>query len=519
MASAGICIGHVQLQAQELPAADAVTGVTLTQAIGVTMRELRALRAGLEQEAADIVQFQIALLEDPELTAEAFAGVTAGTDPARAFRDGIAVHLRSYEQASDEYLAARAADVRDLRNRVLRALSGDAGKARNGVRDGAILVIDDLTPTGLLEIDWARARGAATFEGSPYSHVAILARSRGIPLLVGLERAQSVKDSAACILDANDGLLILEPDAATLARYQRRAEVASGRAKAERAEADRPAVTRDGKPIRVYVNVDSAASLGNAPPEWFDGIGLTRTELLLNTSAGVPDAGTQATCYRALFDWSAGRPTTIRLLDAGADKPIAGLTLGDESNPFLGLRGVRLLLRSPQVLRVQFGAILDAAAGRPVRIMIPMITVPEEFAECRAMLETLMAERGTAVGTVRLGMMVETPAAALTIERFEADFFSIGTNDLVQYVMAAGRDRRELQYLQVATSPAVLELIARVARHGSESGKEVGVCGDAAFAPEALEALLRAGISSVSVPAPRGPGVKSLIRTIAAGNS
>lgn len=175
------------------------------------------------------------------------------------------------------------------------------------------------------------------------------------------------------------------------------------------------------------------------------------------------------------------------------------------------MRGVRLLLRTPDVLKSQLAAILDAAKGRCVRILIPMVTIPEEFAACRAILEEITSRRKVDRATVELGIMVETPAAAMTVDCFDADFFSIGTNDLIQYVMAAGRDQRELEYLQSVTAPAVIELISRVARYGREVAKEVSVCGDAAFGPD-LAAMLRVGISTVSVPAQRGAEVKSLIR-------
>ncbi len=313
-------------------------------------------------------------------------------------------------------------------------------------------------------------------------------------------------------------MLVLDPDADTLAHYQAKLEAASDSSNQDRLNACSPAVTRDGRPIRVYANIDGFDSLRNVPGGWFEGIGLTRTELLLDTSTGIPDIGTQVDCYTRLFSWSAGRPTTIRLFDAGADKPIPGLTLGGETNPFLGMRGVRLLLRAPDVLKSQLTAILDAAKGSCVRILIPMVTIPEEFEACRAVLEEITSRRKVDRATIELGIMVETPAAAIAVDRFDADFFSIGTNDLIQYVMAAGRDQRELEYLQSATAPAVIELISRVARHGREVAKEVSVCGDAAFGPD-LAALLRTGISTVSVPARRGAEVKSQIRMAGVNSS
>jgi phosphotransferase system enzyme I (PtsI) len=518
VASAGVAIGSIHVAEFRSFVYKGEVNVSLAEAIVVTIGEIRDLQRGLDSDSAEILQFQIELLEDPALTAEAFAAVASGTRADDAFRDAMQAHLKVYEDSADEYLRARESDVRDLRDRVLRALAGTRRAAIDPTGAGAILIIEDLTPSGFIEIDWSRTKGAALIRGSSFSHVAMLARARGIPLIVGLEHAATVQPGAACILDADLGLLVLDPGADTLAHYQIKLEAASDRSNQDRLNACRPAVTRDGRPIRVYANIDGFDSLRDVPGGWFDGIGLTRTELLLDTSAGIPDVDTQVDCYARLFDWSAGRPTTIRLFDAGADKPIPGLTLDGETNPYLGMRGVRLLLRTPDVLKSQLAAILDAAKGSCVRILIPMVTIPEEFEACRAILEEITSRRKVDRAAVELGMMVETPAAAMTIGRFDADFFSIGTNDLIQYVMAAGRDQRELQYLQSATEPAVIELISRVARHGRDAAKEVSVCGDAAFGPD-LAALLRTGISTVSVPAQRGAEVKSLIRMTGVNSS
>lgn len=513
-AAAGIAIGRVHVRSQHQAIGEPAARLNLRQAITVTLEELRALQSGLDRNAADIVQFQIEMLEDDELTGGAFAAVEAGMDPGTAFRDAVGVHLRGYEETQDEYLGARAADLRDLRDRVLRILSGAGGTQADAPPDGSILIADDLAPTAFLEIDWRQVKGAATLAGSPASHVAMLARARGIPMIVGLEDAGMARGGVECILDADSGMLVMEPGRATLAHYMQKAGSAGLRLREEVKGATQEAVTRGGQRIRVYVNVDGPDSLRGAPRAWFDGIGLVRTELLLDTAAGMPDVETQVEAYRPLFDWSAGGPTTIRLLDAGADKPVPGLAGDGGSNPFLGTRGVRLLLQKPAILRAQLAAIVTAAHGRAVRILIPMVTIPEEVAACRQILGDVITERGTGGGVVALGMMVETPAAALTIERFAADFFSLGTNDLVQYVMAAGRDQRQLDHLLTPTAPAVMELVGRVVRHGREAGKEVSVCGDSAFMPESLQALLRAGVTAVSIPAQRAPAVKSLIRKI-----
>ncbi len=299
-ASGGVAFGRVHLGAEAALAcaAAAAAGVTLPEAIRATLDQLRVLQAGLDPQAADIVQFQIELLEDRELTAGAFAAMQAGAEPGAAFRQAMALHLRVYEEAPDEYFRARAADLRDLRDRVLDALSGARRHEKDAPAEGAILLAEDLAPTAFLDTDWTRVKGVVTRQGSPSSHVAMLARGRGIPFLVGLGRAAAAEEGTECILDADAGLLVLCPEAATTLHYRRKAAAAAERAADDAAGAAHAAVTRDGRRIRVYVNVDGPDGLRGVPREWFDGIGLARTELLLDTSSGVPDRETQAGCYR-----------------------------------------------------------------------------------------------------------------------------------------------------------------------------------------------------------------------------
>ena len=267
--------------------------------------------------------------------------------------------------------------------------------------------------------------------------------------------------------------------------------------------ASRPARTREGTPVRVLLNVDDPDGLAGVDPSHCDGIGLTRTEFLFHRATELPDEQTQLDCYRRLVAWARRRPVTVRTLDAGGDKPIPGLTTEDESNPFLGLRGVRLSLSRPEVLATQLRALARAAAGAEVKVMVPMVTKPRELEEVRRLLASevqALQSGGIEAAAPRLGMMVEVPAAALTIEAFDADFFSIGTNDLAQYVLAAGRDSTAVADLLDPLHPAVLELISRVADAGARTGREVSVCGEAAARPECLRALLEAGIRVFSVP-------------------
>ncbi len=511
-AAGGQAVGRIHLCRRQGASGQNVPRIGLAEAIGTALAELRALQVRADPIGAQFLQFQIELLEDPALTFDAFAAIETGADPSAAFVAAIDTHLRVYEEAGSEYVRARASDVHDLRDRVLRALREERAATESELQQNSILVADSLTPSAFLEIDWGRAAGAATFQGSPASHVAMLARSRGIPMIVGLAGVADDIHGLDCVLDADAGCLLLEPSAATLAQYEIRTEATAVHARKLRETAPLCAVTRSGRRIGVYLNVDRLETLADIPAAWFDGIGLTRTELLFATT-GLPSEEGQIAVYSRLFDWAAGRPTTIRLLDAGGDKPVSGVSLQGESNPFLGVRGVRLLLRGTDLLATQLRAIVIAAAGRPARILIPMVTVERELDACRAVYDTVLGELAADRSTVQLGMMVETPAAALAIERFGADFFSIGTNDLTQYVMAASRECTELAYLHPPMCAPVLELIRRVVGHAASTGREVSVCGDAAFDPGALSVLLAAGVNALSIPAHAVPAVKSAIRS------
>jgi len=263
-----------------------------------------------------------------------------------------------------------------------------------------------------------------------------------------------------------------------------------------------PAMTSDGTPIAVMINVGDPAELETLDPACCDGIGLVRTEFLFHGKNELPDEEMQYHVYRRLAEWAMGKPVTIRTLDAGADKPIPGLTLEHETNPFLGLRGIRLSLAKPLPFRTQLRALCRAAAHGAVEIMLPMVSVTQELEEARRYLKEELAalrQSGVPFAEPRLGMMVEVPAAALTIERFDADFFSIGSNDLTQYVLAAARDSDAVSSLNDPAHPAVMGLIARVAAHGVAVGRKVSLCGDAGGDPRLVEALLKAGLRSLSV--------------------
>ncbi|HET8728940.1 MAG TPA: phosphoenolpyruvate--protein phosphotransferase [Alphaproteobacteria bacterium] len=527
IASPGLATGAIALQTADR-SADRVSRpagderAALAAAIAEAAAQLNDLAARSDAGAGEILEFQIALLEDEALTEPALERIDEGETAAAGWRAVLDAQIAEYETADREYFRARAVDLGGLRDRVLRLLAG-GDERRSSVPAGSIIVADGLTTSGFLEIDWTRIRGAVLVGDSPSSHVAMLARARGVPLLVGLGvEIDKIHDGAPAILDAEGGRLILNPEAATRGDFDRLLADRAARQVEEAAYLRRPARTASGEPVTVMVNVDDPALLDGTDPADCDGIGLARTEFLFRGEDGPPDEDTQYAAYRRLIAWAAGRPVTVRTFDIGGDKPIAGLTVVGEPNPALGVRGVRLSLSRPEVLKVQLRALARAAARGPIRAMIPMVTVPEEMAAVRRLLDEVLSELaadGRKAAPPPLGMMVEVPAAALAIDRFRPDFLSIGSNDLVQYVTATSRDDGRLARLHDPLNPGVLELVRRVAAYGRASGMEVYLCGDMAADPAYLPALFDAGVRSVSVSAAALARTKAAIARYAGGRA
>ena len=471
----------------------------LAAALGAAGDGIRALRAAEGGAAAEILEFQEMLLEDEDLTAPVFAAVAAGEPADAAWRAALEREIAAYASGEDEYLAARAEDLADLRDRVLAALGGRAAEAP-APPEGAVLIAAELTPSAYLALDWSRLGGAALAGGSPTSHVAILARARGTPLVVGVEGLETVASGERVLLDADAGALWAAPSPEARAAFTERQETARQRDAAAAEAETRPGRTADGTAVTVLVNLDDPGLLDRLSPAVCDGVGLTRTEFLFER--GAPDEEAQLAVYRRILAWAAGRAVTIRTLDAGGDKPLPGITVDGEGNPFLGVRGLRLSLARPGIFRVQLRALARAAAAGPLKVMVPMVTLPEELEAARGHLDAALAElaaEGVAHARPALGMMVETPSAALTAADFDADFYSIGSNDLTQYVMAAARDNPGVAALARPDSPAVLELIGRTVAAGRARGVEVSLCGDMASQPALLGPLLATGLRTLSV--------------------
>ena len=505
-ASGDIAIGHIlvleadRVRGREPGSADDERAL-LKRACAVAEADLERLMAGEDELAGEILEFQVALLDDDDLTGPIFQLIADGTSADKAWTDSLDREIAEYRSSGDDYMSARAEDLLDLKRRVLRHIHEDDTGAQDTADDG-ILVADLLTPSMFLEQDWDKLAGAALLGGSPTSHVAILARARNINLVVGLEAdLGSLHSGSVAVLDAEGGTLVSDPSAETLKRAQCRLAAA----KADKASADafmtKRAATADGEAVAVMINVDDPSLLDNHSPDICDGIGLTRTEFLFE-GGSLPNEDRQYAVYRQILDWAGDRPVTIRTLDAGGDKPIPDVTIDGETNPFLGVRGIRLSLAKKELLRTQLRALARAAVHGHLKIMVPMVTVPRELAEVREMMAQVvgdLAAEGVPHTSPQIGMMVEVPAAALTAGSFDADFYSIGSNDLIQYTMAAARDNAAVANLAEATNPAVLELIARTVSAATARGVEVSLCGDMASEPELIGALLDSGLRTLSV--------------------
>lgn len=484
----------------------------LRGAIDLALADLAVLVAQVSGDAADILGFQIAMLEDDTLSAPAFAAVETGTAAHEAWHAALDIQIADYTAAEEEYFRARAADLADLRDRVIRHLTGAAEVAAVA---GAVLAAEDLTPSRFLSIDWSGGGAIALAKGSASSHVAMLARARGVPMVVGLGfEPAALRNDAAAIVNAVAGLLVVEPGADLRRDFDQAAAAAHAAEAVAAIYLKKPARLANGAPVAVMINVAGPEELATLDPAICDGIGLVRTEFLFHGTAGLPDEERQLGVYRRILDWAGDKPVTFRTLDAGGDKPIPGLTADNEANPFLGLRGLRLSLARPEVFRVQLRALCRAAVKGNAKIMLPMVAVPRELEAGRHLLDEVMMDlerRKIAAKRPPLGIMVEVPSAAIAVDHFDAAFFSIGSNDLTQYVMAAARDLDSVAELSDAGDPAVLRLIAAVADYGRVAGREVSLCGDAGSDPALVAKLLAAGLRALSVAPPAVGRVKAAI--------
>jgi phosphocarrier protein FPr len=516
-------LGRVEIEIPERRAGDPGTEWgELERALAAGREAIRATRRSVaarsgEDEAA-IFDAHLLLLEDEGLLAPARASIfDRHENAARAWTEAVEAAAREWRGLEDEYLRARADDVLEVGRRVLALLAGDGLQPH--IDAPGILVAPDLAPGETAELDPEVVRGIATARGGPTSHSAILARALGVPAVVGLgEELLALAEDTTLLLDGDVGAIHVEPSAALVREYEARRRA---REEAERrawATAAHPAVTRDGRRIEVAANVGSIADVEAALAAAAEGVGLLRTEFLFLDRPALPDEDEQAAAYREIARRLDGRPLILRTLDAGADKPLPSIAHDEEANPFLGLRGLRLTLDRPEILVVQLKAALRVAVEFPLKLMFPMVASVGELRAARKLLDEARADLArdgsTVPAVLEVGVMIEVPAAALAADRLApaVDFFSIGTNDLAQYTMAADRDNARVAGLADALEPAVLALVTRVAEAAVAHGKWVGVCGEAAGDLAAVPLLVGLGAHELSAAPSRVPLVKQVVR-------
>lgn len=491
----------------------------LDAAIAAAHLQLESLRARLADEAdadkAMIFAAHQELLEDPELLDRAEAGIRAGATAAYAWREAYMTQAERLLALKSPLLAGRAADLRDVGRRVLHLLVG-RGDELHDVPAGSIVVAEDLAPSDTASLDRTRVRGFCTTSGSATSHVAILARGLGIPAVAGIDpRVLDIPQGTRVVLDGDAGTLRVAPSAAEEAAIVERQASDERRRESDLAAAMEPAVTCDGHRVEVVANIGSLEEAERVPRVGGEGVGLLRSEFLFMNRDTAPDEDEQARAYEGIArTLGRDRILVVRTLDVGGDKPLAYLPVGTEANPFLGERGIRLTLARPELFRAQVRAILRASTSGKVAMMFPMIAT---LAEWRAAREIVERERvALGVAAIPVGIMVETAAAALLAERFarEADFLSIGTNDLTQYTLAMDRTNPRLAPQVDALHPAVLRLIERTVVGAHAHGRWVGVCGALAGDAEAVPVLVGLGVDELSADVPIVPAVKARVRAL-----
>jgi phosphoenolpyruvate-protein phosphotransferase/dihydroxyacetone kinase phosphotransfer subunit len=484
------------------------------------VRAVIASEPPASREAKDILDAQELILEDPVL-AEKVKGLveTNRWNAALAWMTATSELNDLYQKMDDSYLRARAADIRDIGRRVLRELSGEVAPTIRLERP-SILFGDELLASDAVACDSTLVLGVITRDGSPTAHGSILLRTHGIPMIVGVDwlDGKSIEGVTAA-MDGGTGEVWLDPDPEILARLS--AKKNERQAQQEEAAKSRtlPSLTLDDVRIEVLANVGNVHDAETAAQNGAEGIGLLRSEFLFLSRADAPSEKEQEQALREIFSAIMGT-MIVRTLDIGADKPLAFQPQRRENNPFLGVRGIRSSLRNPDFFSAHLRAILAAAAGRDVWLMLPMVSVVDEIHQTRALLETahdkLEADGRDHLWPVKLGVMIEVPSAALMAEQLaeEAEFFSIGTNDLTQYVMAAERGNGALGNLQDALQPAVLRLMKKVANSAAITARHVSICGDAASDPVAAAVFAGLGIRSLSVRPKQTAEIKALFRQL-----
>ena len=524
-ASPGLGVGSVfQLRRDEIDVPETAAGEPrverrhLEEAVERAKNELESLQTELRAKAdpakAAIFAAHQELLEDPDLIDIAESAIAKGKSAAFAWQRAYSTHAERLSKLKNAIMAGRAADLRDVGRRVLGILTNHPTE-EPAIPVGSILIAEELSPSDTAKLDPTQVLGFATVGGGATSHVAILARSLDIPAVAGIEpRALDLANGTQVILDGGKGQLRIDPDPAEVDRILTLKHKLAEKKQADLAAAHEPATTTDGHRVEVVANIGGIDDAKQSVTLGGEGVGLLRSEFLYLERQTAPSEDEQAQIYADIAIALDGRPMILRTLDVGGDKPLPYLPMPREENPFLGIRGVRIGLERPELLRTQVRAILRAAKGHKLRMMFPMIATIDEIRSVKGLVEEERAKLSDA-GEVELGIMVEVPSAAVMARQFarEVDFFSIGTNDLTQYTLAMDRGHPKLGAKADAMNPAVLRLIKQTVDGAHTEGKWVGVCGGIASDPQAVAILVGIGVDELSVSVPAIPAVKAEVRT------
>ena len=505
-AAPGLAIGSVwrgdaaDAVVAEMARGDAAAEFSALEQALAALRTSLTGRAARENGAArEILEAHCSLIDDPALHADAHASISAGKNSAFAWRSASRAMEQRFAASDVARLRERAVDLRDVERQLLSLILGDDAR-RAAAPMGAILIAEDVAPSTLINAGAGQFAGIALGAGGATSHAAILAAAKGLPMLVALgDGISAIADGVTVVLDADAGLLHIAPDATAIADAGRRIDAMAAAAIAARAAAGADCHLACGTRIEIFANLGSVDEAAAARAAGAEGCGLLRSEFLFLERDHAPDVAEQAAAYGAIAAGLDGRPLIIRTLDVGGDKPISYLPFAAEENPALGQRGVRFSLRRTDLLDTQLRAMLRSVPTSQLRIMLPMVVDVAEIQAVRARLDALAAEAGVSE-RVPLGIMVETPAAAMLADELaaEADFLSIGSNDLAQYMLAMDRTNAGLATRLDALHPAVLRAIDMAARGAAAHDRWLGICGGLAADPLAAPLLVGLGCSELS---------------------
>lgn len=534
-ASAGIAIGkalrldHEDLSIPSMPiAAEAVPQeiARFEEALAETRSQVlkvqHQITEELGREHAEIFEAHLMLIEDRTLIEEVISKIKESKVCVEyVFSMALKKYVSALSKVDDEYLRERVADITDVGRRILRNLMGGHTNRLDLISEEVILIAYDLSPSDTAMMHKKNVIGFATDIGGRTSHTAIMAKSLEVPAVVGLERVtQAIQTGDEVIVDGIDGVVIVNPDQETKEEYLRERDVFREIGKDLLSISDEPAVTSDGHKIELHANMEMPEEVDSIRMYGAAGVGLYRTEYLYLNRKALPTEEEQFHSYQLVARRMKPMPVTLRTLDLGGDKFLSQIDMPKEMNPFLGWRAIRFCLAMPNIFMAQLRAILRSSVFGKVRVMYPLISGLEELREANKMLEQakkdLLRQKIPFDRKIEVGAMIEIPSAAMTCDLLarEVDFFSIGTNDLIQYSLAADRVNEKIAYLYDPAHPAVLRLIQKIISEGHKAGLKVGMCGEMAADPELTMILVGLGLDEISVSPMLVPEIKALIRSI-----